>query len=100
MKKINYFSFIILAALLISNLFFLSSCKDKKTEQENLETISEENQETAEQEALWEKANESMADADTLSLSTKLTMLNDSVAVTWNRLLSAEREKDVTKICT
>lgn len=83
-----------MAALLISNLFFLSSCKDKKTEQENLETISEENQETAEQEALWEKANESMADADTLSLSTKLTMLNDSVAVTWNRLLSAEREKD------
>ncbi len=94
MKKINYFSFIILAALLVGNLFFLSSCKDKKTEEENLETTSEENQETAEQEALWEKANENMSDADTLSLPQKLTMLNDSVAISWNRLLSAEREKD------
>ena len=94
MKKINYFSFIILAALLIGNVFFLSSCKDKKTEEENLETISEENQEMAEEEALWEKANENMPDADTLSLPQKLTMLNDSVALTWTRLLSSEREKD------
>jgi hypothetical protein len=94
MKKINYFSFVILIALFLGNLFFLSSCKDKKTEEENIETISEESQEAAEQEALWEKANENMPDADTLALPEKLTMLNDSVAVTWNRLLSAEREKD------
>ncbi len=88
MKKINYFSFIILISL------FLSSCNDTKTTEENIETLSEENHEMAEQEALWEKATENMPDSDTLALPQKLTMLNDSVLVTWNRLLSAEREKD------
>ncbi len=94
MKKLNHFSFVVLAALLLSNIFFLSSCKDKKTQEENIETTSQENQEMAEQEALWEKATSNMPDADTLALPDKLTMLNDSVVVTWNRLLSAEREKD------
>lgn len=94
MKKISYFSFVILAALFVSNMLFISSCTDKKTQEENIETISEENQEMAEQEALWEKATENLPDTDTLALPQKLTMLNDSVAVTWNRLLSAEREKD------
>lgn len=94
MKKINQFSCLILVTFFISTTLFLSSCKDKKTQEENIETLSEENQELAEQEALWEKANENMLDADTLPLPQKLTMLNDSVLVTWNRLLSAEREKD------
>jgi hypothetical protein len=94
MKKINYFSFIILTALFVSNLFFLSSCNDKKTAEDGTEITSEETLETAEQEALWEEANESLPDADTLALPEKLTMLNDSVAITWGRLLSAEREKD------
>ncbi|WP_338792010.1 hypothetical protein V9L05_17060 [Bernardetia sp. Wsw4-3y2] len=94
MKKLNHFSFVVLTALLLSNVFFLSSCKDKKTQEENIETTSQENQEMAEQEALWEKATSNMPDADTLALPDKLTMLNDSVVVTWNRLLSAEREKD------
>ncbi|WP_375559808.1 hypothetical protein ACE193_19055 [Bernardetia sp. OM2101] len=93
MKKINYFSFVVLVALL-GNMFFLSSCNDKKTKEENIETISEEEQQKAQDEALWEEATQNMPDADTLALPDKLTMLNDSVAVTWNRLLSAEREKD------
>lgn len=94
MKKINYFSFIALSILFVSTIIFLSSCNDKNTKEENIETTSEEAQEMAEQEALWEKATENLPDADTLALPEKLTMLNDSVAVTWNRLLSAEREKD------
>lgn len=93
MKKLNYFSFVVLVALL-GNLFFLSSCNDTKTKEENAEITSEENIEDKEQEALWEQATENMPDADTLALPDKLTMLNDSVTVTWNRLLSAEREKD------
>ncbi|WP_338764372.1 hypothetical protein WAF17_21585 [Bernardetia sp. ABR2-2B] len=94
MKRLNRVSFIILIALFLSNVFF--SCNNKKTGEgeENIETISEENQEAAEEEALWEKATENMADTDTLALPDKLTMLNDSVAISWNRLLSAEREKD------
>ncbi len=94
MKKLNYFSFLIVAAFFMGNLLFLTSCNNNKTKEENIETISEENQEMAEQEALWEKANENMPNADTLPLPQKLTMLNDSVLITWNRLLSAEREKD------
>ncbi len=93
MKKINHFSSIILLVLFMSNVVFLSSCNDKKTQEENQE-ITEENQDAAEQEALWEKATENLPDTDTLALPDKLTMLNDSVVVTWNRLLSAEREKD------
>lgn len=94
MKKINYFSYLILIALFLGNVFFLSSCKDKKTEEENIETTSEEAQKLAEEEKMWEEANQNLPNEDTLSLPQKLTMLNDSVAVTWNRLLSAEREKD------
>ena len=94
MKKINYFSLFILTAFLISNIFLFSSCNNKKTTEEEVETLSEEDQELAQQEALWEKATENMPDTDTLPLPDKLTMLNDSVNVTWNRLLSAEREKD------
>lgn len=92
MKKINYFSFVILTALFLSTVF-LSSC-DSKQKEENIETTSDEEQQQAQDEALWEQAVENMPDTDTLSLPQKLTMLNDSVAVTWNRLLSAEREKD------
>lgn len=94
MKKLNRVSFVILTALFLSNVFFLSSCDSKKTTEENIETNSEEALETAEQEALWEQATENLPDADTLALPEKLTMLNDSVAITWGRLLSAEREKD------
>jgi ribosomal protein L29 len=94
MKKLNYFAFVAMVALLISNMLLLSSCNDKKIQEEDIETTSEENEETAQQEALWEKANSTMPDTDTLALPEKLTMLNDSVITTWNRLLSAEREKD------
>jgi len=94
MKKINYLSFVILTVFFVVNTLFLSSCKDKKTQEENIEATSEEAQQTAEEEVLWEKATENMLDTDTLALPEKLTMLNDSVTVTWNRLLSAEREKD------
>jgi len=94
MKKINYLSFVILTVFFVGNTLFLSSCKDKKTQEENIEATSEEAQQTAEEEVLWEKATENMLDTDTLALPEKLTMLNDSVTVTWNRLLSAEREKD------
>ncbi|AFM05658.1 hypothetical protein Fleli_3329 [Bernardetia litoralis DSM 6794] len=94
MKKINNFSFIVLVALLLGNIFFLSSC-DNKPKEENIETVSEEAQKMAEEEeAIWQESIKNMPDEDTLALPEKLTMLNDSVAVTWNRLLSAEREKN------
>ncbi|WP_291726337.1 hypothetical protein [Bernardetia sp.] len=92
MKKINYLSFAFLA-LFMSSMFFLSSCKEKKKE-ESVETTIDENLESAEDAAAWEKAQATMKDVDTLALPDKLTMLNDSVVVTWNRLLAAEREKN------
>lgn len=93
MKKLNYLSFAFLA-LFVSNTIFLSSCKEKKKEEENIETTSDETLESAEDAAAWEAAEATLTDVDTLALPDKLTMLNDSVAVTWNRLLSAEREKN------
>ncbi len=93
MKKTNYISFAICFSLLVSTTFFLSSC-DNKPKEENIETISEEEQQEQQDEAFWKAADEAMLDTDTIALPNKLTMLNDSVAVSWNRLLSAEREKD------
>lgn len=93
MKKINYLSLVLLLFFL-GNTVFLSSCKEKKKEEENVETTMDETLESPEDAAAWEAAQATLTDVDTLALPDRLTMLNDSVMVTWNRLLSSEREKN------